>query len=80
MQRASPRQPDLVVVDLPLNLLSGEATLQALRMEFGHALPVIALVPRKHQALARNLRAATILEVPFEVADLVTAAHSAVQA
>src|SRR5690242_5431431 len=70
MLMARQQQPDVVVVSLPLPVLSAASTVQALRMEYGSELPVMALTPPGRRALARELRPCCVFELPFQVQQL----------
>ena len=66
-------RPDVVVIQLPLRLLSAEATVQALRMEHGEGLPVVALAPAGRGDLAAGLQPCLMLEGPIEQHEIAAA-------
>jgi DNA-binding response OmpR family regulator len=70
MLLAQQQAPDMVVASLPLHVLSAASTVQALRMEYGSALPVLALTPPGRQTLASELQASQVLELPFDAQQL----------
>jgi len=71
MELAHHLPPDLVVLDLHLPSVQGEAVGTALRIEFGPALPILAMSASSEQALADRIGAYAFVSKPFEVDDFV---------
>src|SRR5579862_5940742 len=63
--------PELVVLDLHLPSVQGEAVGTALRMELGRSLPILAMSASFEQATAQRIGAFAFLPKPFEIEDFV---------
>ncbi len=62
-------RPDLVVMALPLRVLSPETTIQALRMEFGSSLHVLALSIDPQSDATSALEAYAVLGLPLDAGE-----------
>jgi DNA-binding response OmpR family regulator len=71
MQYAREHRPWMVVLDMHLPNLQGEAVATALRIEFGQALPILAMSASNEMRAAEKLGAFCYLQKPFEVDDFV---------
>ncbi len=63
IQLARDNPPDAVIMALPLRLPSAEATIQALRIEHGTTLPLVALTAPASRILAEGLDPCAVVEV-----------------
>jgi len=71
MEQAHSVTPALVVLDMHLPSVQGDAVATALRIDFGHRLPVLAMSASLEAGLAERLGAYAYLQKPFEVEDFV---------
>ena len=69
LARATP--PSMVILDLHLPSVPGEALATALRIDHGASLPVLAMSAGAEADAARRLGAYAYLQKPFELEDLV---------
>ena len=78
VDRASDHQPALVVLDVTLPLLGGDAVAAELRALLGDDLPILVITADSHPAeKARTLGARAYLGKPFDVDELVSLVHRA---
>ena len=71
MEYAREHPPDLVVLDMHLPNLQGEAVATALRVELGQGLPILAMSASNERAAASRFDAYAYVSKPFEVDDFV---------
>lgn len=67
------RQPDLLILDVAMPILSGDQVLRRLRSEGPHDLPVILMTADRAPERFQALGAAEILRKPFDLAAMLTA-------
>lgn len=72
MEYAREHRPSVVVLDMHLPNLQGEAVATALKIELGQALPILAMSASNEWATARRMGAFAYLPKPFEVDDFVS--------
>jgi CheY-like chemotaxis protein len=70
MEYVRQHPPALVVLDMHLPNLQGDAVATALKIELGHSLPIIAMSASNEQALAEHMGALAYIQKPFNVEDL----------
>jgi two-component system OmpR family response regulator len=76
IEQANRNPPALVVLDMSLPLLGGDAVAAALRARVGHALPILVITADGHPAeKARALGAFAYLPKPFEMDELLARVH-----
>ena len=72
LRQVAESRPDVVLLDLLLPALGGEAVLSALRERYGHKVPVILMTAAREGVSQReSLEAEGLLLKPFDLADLV---------
>ena len=71
MDQARREPPSVIMLDVHLPGVQGEAVATALRIEFGHRLPVLAMSASFEAPLAERMGAYAYLQKPFEVEELV---------
>jgi DNA-binding response OmpR family regulator len=71
MEYAKAQPPSLVVLDMHLPTVQGEAVATAMRIQFGPALPILAMSASDERAAAQRLGAFDFLPKPFEITDFV---------
>src|SRR5579884_1309035 len=78
LERAGQHRPALVVLDVTLPLLSGDAVATELRTLLGQGLPILVITADGHPAeKGRALGAYASLSKPFDVDELVDAVRRA---
>ncbi len=71
-------QPAMVVLDMGLPLLDGEAVAKELRVRYGETVPVVLMTADGHvMEKGQRVGAVVSLGKPFEIDDLVNAVHKA---
>jgi len=74
LEVAARRLPDLVLLDITLPRLDGYAVAQALRRDYGPALPILAVTADgQAPAKAKRVGAYAFVRKPFELDDLLAA-------
>src|SRR5690348_4666734 len=71
MEYARGHTPDVVVLDMHLPNLQGEAVATALRIELGQGLPILAMSASNERAAASRFDAYAYIPKPFEIDDFV---------
>ena len=71
MEHARRSTPAMVVLDFHLPFVRGEAVATALRIEYGHALPILAMSASDEKAAAQRVGAFDYVQKPFEIDDFV---------
>jgi DNA-binding response OmpR family regulator len=71
MDFALDHQPSLVVLDMHLPSVQGEAIATALRIQCGQSLPILVMSASNEQAAATRMGAFGYLQKPFEIEDFV---------
>jgi DNA-binding response OmpR family regulator len=71
MDQARLEAPAVIVLDVHLPLVQGDAVATALRIEFGHRLPVLAMSASFEAPLAESMGAYAYVQKPFEVDEFV---------
>ena len=80
IERASRHPPALVVLDMSLPLLGGDAVAAELRARFGERLPILVITADRRPAeKARALGAYAYLSKPFDLDDLIATVRRALQ-
>lgn len=78
LEQAERQRPAVVVLDMGLPLLDGEAVATALRGRYGDTIPLVLITADGHiTEKGQRIRASTALGKPFEIDDLVHAVHQA---
>ena len=78
LEQAERFRPAMVVLDMGLPLLDGEAVAKELRVRYGVTVPVVLMTADGHfKEKGRRVGAVVALEKPFEIDDLVTAVYQA---
>jgi DNA-binding response OmpR family regulator len=72
MEYAHDHPPSMVVLDMHLPNLQGEALATALKIELGQALPILAMSASNEWAAASRIGAFGYLPKPFEVDDFIS--------
>jgi DNA-binding NtrC family response regulator len=72
MDQARREAPAVVVLDVHLPTVQGDAVATALRIEFGHRLPVLVMSASFEAPLAERMAAFGYLQKPFEVDEFLT--------
>jgi len=71
MDQARREPPAVVVLDVHLPTVQGDAVATALRIEFGHRLPVLAMSASFDAPTAERMGAYAYLQKPFDVEEFV---------
>ena len=78
LERAERSIPAVVMLDMGLPLLDGEAVARELRIRYGEAVPVVLMTADGHvKEKGQRVGAVAALGKPFEIDDLVTAVYKA---
>lgn len=78
LESAELLRPTMVVLDMGLPLLDGEAVAKELRVRYGENIPVILMTADGHvKEKGQRVEAVVALGKPFEIDDLVSAVHQA---
>ncbi|HLG72232.1 MAG TPA: response regulator [Chloroflexota bacterium] len=67
---ATANPPAMVILDMHLPNLQGEAVATALRMQFGRSLPILAMSASDELGAAQRVGAYDFLAKPFDIAEL----------
>jgi DNA-binding NtrC family response regulator len=71
MQAVRQQAPAMVILDMHLPTLQGEAVGTALRIEYGAKLPILAMSASAEEAAAERIGAYAFIGKPFELEDVV---------
>ncbi len=77
LEQVERTRPAMVVLDMGLPLLDGEAVAKRLRMRYGTAVPIVLMTADGHVKEGNRVGAVVALGKPFEIDDLVTAVNQA---
>ncbi len=78
LEHAERSRPAVVMLDMGLPLLDGEAVAKELRVRYGETVPVVLMTADGHvKEKGQRVGAVAALGKPFEIDDLVTAVYKA---
>ena len=78
LERAERMKPAMVMLDMGLPLLDGEAVARELQIRYGKTVPVVLMKADGHvKEKGQRVGAVVALGKPFEIDDLVTAVYPA---
>jgi len=78
LERAERMRPAMVMLDMGLPLLDGEAVAKELQVRYGKTVPVVLMTADGHvKEKGQRVGAVVALGKPFEIDDLVTAVYKA---
>ncbi len=78
LERAERIKPAMVMLDMGLPLLDGEAVARELQVRYGKTVPVVLMTADGHvKEKGQRIGAVVALGKPFEIDDLVTAVYKA---
>ncbi len=78
LEQVERTRPAMVVLDMGLPLLDGEAVAKRLRMRYGTTVPIVLMTADGHvKEKGNRVGAVVALGKPFEIDDLVTAVNQA---
>ena len=78
LERAEHIKPAMVMLDMGLPLLDGEAVARELQVRYGKTVPVVLMTADGHvKEKGQRIGAVVALGKPFEIDDLVTAVYKA---
>ncbi len=78
LERAERVKPAIVMLDMGLPLLDGEAVARELQVRYGKTIPVVLMTADGHvKEKGQRVGAVVALGKPFEIDDLVMAVHQA---
>ena len=78
LEHAERSRPAVVMLDMGLPLLDGEAVARELRVRYGETIPVVLMTADGHvKEKGQRIGAVAALGKPFEIDDLVTAVYKA---
>ncbi len=78
LERAERIRPAMVMLDMGLPLLDGEAVARELQVRYGKTVPIVLMTADGHvKEKGQRVGAVVALGKPFEIDDLVTAVYKA---
>ena len=78
LEQVERTRPAMIVLDMGLPLLDGEAVAKRLRTRYGMTIPIVLMTADGHvKEKGKRVEAVVALGKPFEIDDLVTAVNQA---